>query len=376
MSISISRETAFKLIIVLFSALIFFLTASILIYTETIRFEWSNQILAKWNYDQSKTKANRILVLGDSQLTWWNLDHCLYEDIRHFSNDHDIGYVNASMGGFGPIEYLDRMKAISPGYKPNLVILFYYSGNDLTDVLYRRDQKPKRPDFPWWKQLTFTDDTFTEARKKNPFSKEPIVLQPKEKKEILQNYNFDWPAFKQAGIDSNIIAYAQNRLYHPGKIGREYVNPHILVMGSWKPNYLFDNLTIQSSESKIAWKSIEQKLDEILQLVHSIDAELKLVCIPSTVQVDESHHDFYRKITFNVEKKLTNAHTPQDNLAKWAAKSGIQYIDLLPTFKAHKNTADLYFENDDHLSEKGHIEAFKPVREEILLPFVQSIDKN
>lgn len=365
------KETVYKLIIAGGTIIVCLLLTAVLIITGIVKFSWTERLQAKWNYDQSKAKAKRILVLGDSQLSWWNLDHCLYEDLRRFCNEHHIGYVSSAKGGFGPIEYEDRMQAISPDYQPHLILLFYYAGNDLTDVLYRSSQRPKKSNFEWVKQLDFTDETFAEARKINPFSTDAPKLQAGQKEQILRNYDFDWETFKRKGVDSTIISYAQNRLYYPGKIGPEYVNPHLLVMGTWRPNYLYDNLAMRSPKSQACWQTIKQRLDNILSMAKAIDAQLKIVIIPATAQVDESHHDFYRKITFAVDEDLTSARAPQDYLSKWAAKSNVQCTDLLAPFKAHPQSHELYFENDDHLSEIGHQEAFKHLKREILQPWIQ-----
>ena len=330
--------------------------------------------MARWAYDEGKAKDKRILILGDSQLTWWNLDHCLFEDIRQFCKVHDVGYVNAAKGGNGPIEYLDRLQAIGPDYQPNLVILFYYAGNDLTDVMYRSNQRPKEPGLNWIKQLDFKDEDFAKAREVDAFSTNRPNLENDQKQEILRGYDFDWEEFVRKGIDSTMITYAKNRLYYPGKIGAEYVNPHILVMGSWKPNYLYDNNQMDSPESEAAWNVVEDKLDAIKAVTSEIGAELRLVCIPATVQVDSSHFDFYRKLTFRVGEDLIFARTPQDRLAKWADHKKIPFIDLLPNFQAYENTAALYFENDDHLSSQGHQEAFIRVKQEILEKFIGKVD--
>ncbi|MEL6970995.1 MAG: hypothetical protein AAFO02_12575 [Bacteroidota bacterium] len=374
MAISPKRELLFKLTIVTFFTFVFLLITATLIYTGVIRFNWSDQIMARWAYDEGKTKDQRILILGDSQLTWWNLDHCLFEDIRQFCKAHDLGYVNAAKGGNGPIEYLDRMQAIGPDYKPNLVILFYYAGNDLTDVMYRSNQRPKEPGLNWIKQLNFKDEDFAKAREVDAFSTKRPNLETDQKQEILRGYDFDWEEFARKGIDSTMIAYAKNRLYYPGKIGAEYVNPHILVMGSWKPDYLYDNNQMDSPESEAAWSVVANQLDAIKAVTSEIGAELRLVCIPSTVQVDSSHFDFYRKLTFRVGEALVSARAPQDRLTTWAALAKVPFVDLLPIFKAHPNPATLYFENDDHLSNEGHLEAYNRVRQEILEPFVRFDD--
>ncbi|MEO0877726.1 MAG: SGNH/GDSL hydrolase family protein, partial [Bacteroidota bacterium] len=68
--------------------------------------------------------------------------------------------------------------------------------------------------------------------------------------------------------------------------------------------------------------------------------------------------------------ELTSAQVPQDRLATWAARTKVPYIDLLPAFKAHPSPATLYFENDDHLSNEGHLEAYQWVRQKFLEPFL------
>lgn len=339
MQISKKRERVIKIAIIGFNILLFLIIASILIWFGKIRFEWSDQLILKYKYEKNKSKTERILVLGDSQLEKWPVKHCLYKDIKRYCNTNDIGYVNAAHHGFGPIEYKDQLAYIVSDYKPNLVILFYYVGNDLTDVMLRSDETPKKPTH---------DVVYIEGK-----------YEPK-KKGRQRRSTFDWDNIKYKDIDPTIIELAK----------KKSVNPHILEMGIWHPGFLFDNNTVSSIKSKYTWYKILQKFEDILTLTEQVNSELCIVAIPSTVQVDSSHFDFYRKITFKVSNELMYSNKPQNLLNDFAFASSIKYLDLLPHFKNYPNTSELYFENDDHLSETGHLLAFNLVKEEILTRFL------
>ena len=168
-----------------------------------------------------------------------------------------------------------------------------------------------------------------------------------------------------------MIRYAQNRVLNPNKIGPEYVNPHVLVMGTWQPDYLFDNNMIDSPASKNTWFKIIKIFEEIAKYASSTNTNLAIITIPSTVQVDSSHFDFYRKTLYNVSRELLTTDKPQQLLKEFTSKAEIPYLDLLPYFKKTPNTTALYFENDDHLSNEGHLLAYKLVEEQMLQPFIK-----
>jgi len=310
-------------------------------------------------------------VIGDSQIEKWPLEHCLHKDIENFCVDHNIGCVNAANHGFGPLEYRDRIMTIAPDYKPDMILIFYYAGNDLTDVMLRNDDIPRKPT----RKVTYIeskkDIEQKDENREYRFSSDQPVMSSEKKESKLNKSKFSWEKFRKLGMDSTIIQYAKNRVYFPNKIGPTFVNPHILVMGSWHNNYLFDNTMIESSGSKYTWFRILKIYEDILSYANSIKAEVCFVVIPSTIQVDDSHYDFYRKITFKVSDKLKNANKPQELHKEFAEASGINFLDLLPHFKNHSNTAELYFENDDHLSEKGHMYAYDLVEEKILIPLLK-----
>jgi hypothetical protein len=78
-----------------------------------------------------KTRNYRLLILGDSFILPRSL---LAKSLARDLADHNVSVLNAAISGTGPFEYLAEMKAVGVTFKPNVVLLSYYVGNDLTDV--------------------------------------------------------------------------------------------------------------------------------------------------------------------------------------------------------------------------------------------------
>ena len=84
------------------------------------------QIRGKVNHHRYK-----LLVIGDSFIVPKGLlGRLLSRDLGSF----DVAVLNAATSGTGPFEYLEEMKTVGTEFKPDVVLLSYYVGNDLTNV--------------------------------------------------------------------------------------------------------------------------------------------------------------------------------------------------------------------------------------------------
>jgi len=73
----------------------------------------------------------RLLILGDSFIrSGSQLDSELQSRLAAY----DVSVLNLAEGGTGPFEYLSAMRGAGAEFRPNVVLLSYYVGNDLTDV--------------------------------------------------------------------------------------------------------------------------------------------------------------------------------------------------------------------------------------------------
>ena len=160
-------------------------------------------------------------------------------------------------------------------------------------------------------------------------------------------------------VDSELIEFAKNRLRDPNNLGLRHINPFLLDLASWKPNSLYDNCALESIETNFGWYRSLQFFERIMEMADSISAKVGLVVIPHNVQIDTSQYDFYRRLKFRISDDLLFLNSPQHILYEFCKWNNIEYLDLLPYYKTHKPSAELYLPNDEHLSEAGQILAYE-----------------
>jgi hypothetical protein len=186
---------------------------------------------------------------------------------------------------------------------------------------------------------------------------------------VFDRDRFDWDAMLEHGIDPELVARASgaaNRSSSP----EERINPWLLDIAMRAPRYLLDNILMDTECNRVAWLRTAEFLAGIFDVARAAGAEVQLIAIPASVQIDRSHFDFYRRISLEVDDRLLESRHPQELLAALCARRGIRMLDLLPRFERHPDTGSLYWPMDAHFSEAGHRLAFQIVREEILEPWI------
>jgi hypothetical protein len=390
MKISRSKKALFTFALTVLGMLTVLAILCAFVLLGLVRFEWTDRFRKERQYERAKNKSRRILVIGDSFLAWWPVEHCLSKEIEKFCADRNIGLLNTAYGGFGPYEYKDQLETVGPEFMPGLVLLFYYVGNDLTDVQYRPNELPLRPEIQIGMQFDSYVDSIDAHRVAtlNSFSPRQmpsgashgwaqIVAELFEERAFAAStsatYDFDWQKMADHGIDPQLIEWAQNRIQHPNRIGEEFVNPWLLNLALTSPTYLKDNVLMETPENKAAWNKVHDLLLRIRDKSRTLRTELCIIAIPSTVQVDKSHFSFYKKATFEVDERLSTSTKPQQLLADFCRDSDVEYIDLLPAFKAYPEPSRLYWKSDDHLSDAGHQLAFETLRRRFLDQWAEKI---
>ena len=287
--------------------------------------------------EASSEKDLRVLVLGDSFVSHWNIEHHLKADLNAYAAQRDIGLINVGKYGDGPVQYFFAMRDLFAQLDPGLVLLFYNVGNDLTDVQY-------------------SPGTLVSACK-------PTPLKPPD------GPKFDWNEMLEHGIDPELVEMARLVANQPNA-GHERINPWMLRLAVRAPHYVSDNLLIENECNQAAWRHTEGLLSAMFETAHKAGADFHVVAIPESVQVDRSHFDLYRRLTFDVADVLLGSNRPQELLRRLCERHGVAMTDLLPRFEGHSDSASLYWPYDAHFSEAGHQFTFEIVREEILDPWV------
>ncbi len=266
----------------------------------------------------------KILTLGDSFLTGWGgegLSEFLAEDLKPYG----IQILNTAEAGNGPVDYLAAMKAYAPSFKPDLVLLFYYAGNDLTAVQYadsRRNQFKKYAK-PW-------------------LMKSQLFYFLKEKRKQLFERRISYDAIQQAGVNKENILAAQKR----------EINPWLLDLARERKNFVLDNALMETPDNMRTWSEIQGLLNEMHRASTKMHAQFMIVIIPHTVQVNRSHFDFYQKIKINMDDRTLTSDKPQALLKSFCEESQIACLDLLPFLRAESQN-EFYRNKDDHFNRAG-----------------------
>ena len=90
---------------------------------------------------------HKLLILGDSFMVKQakvKFD-LLGKSLAQNLGTYDIAVFNAATSGTGPFEYLAEMKQVGVDFKPDIVLLSYYIGNDLTNIQNNPQFNPDKP---------------------------------------------------------------------------------------------------------------------------------------------------------------------------------------------------------------------------------------
>ena len=275
--------------------------------------------------DTKTPRRHRLLILGDSFIyQGGELSKLL---VRRLTRRH-VHIVNLAVGGMGPIHYLRELEAHGARFRPEIILVSYYVGNDLTDVQYRPylsvERGPGRLSsvlghFYLYHAIKACLDTWTQR-------------------------SYDWDAMRKIGIEEELIRLAQTT---------KTPNPGLLRVGVEKPRYLLDNLLMETDENEQAWQTVQRALIRIQEISRQLDARLAIVVFPGTLQVSASHAPFYRRMKLLVDEGIVGTDRPQARLRAFCAARQIPCLDLLPVLRAHAQEP-LYRDLDDHLNDTGN----------------------
>ncbi|HMB71778.1 MAG TPA: hypothetical protein VKU85_20875 [bacterium] len=282
---------------------------------------------------------SRVLVLGDSFiLPYWDLGKALAASLA----EQDVAVHNAAISGTGPFEYLDTLKRELQRASADVVLLSYYAGNDLTDV----KNHPR----------TTGDDAGAIAI--NRAASRPVLRHLYSYhwlRAVVQMWRarrFDAAGAAAAGVDPELIEDARQLR----------INPYLLQLARNDPGHFLDNVLMEGEQNELAWRRVRELILEMDDVCRANGAGLAIVIFPHSIQVNRSHFDFFRSMTFAMDDGTLDSTRPQDLMRELCTERGIPLLDLLPVLEEHSEE-ELYLEKDDHLNPAGNALAAEHILE-------------
>ena len=297
-------------------------------------------------YPWNRPAGFRILGLGDSFAFGFGVeeDDTYLARLERALTDRQVEVINAGLAGMGPDNEVRLLAADGQGLRPDLVLLGFFVGNDLMDVLtgpHRTRLSDGAPTLPdgflerWYRPLR---QGRMESR---PLARSPTSLRlPIPFKGFLRRNSHAY-RFLAGRVGRLRMAWQAPRDRAPAAEFNPF-QPEAFCLRAYPPE--FDQ----------AWTLTRAALDEMKAWCDAHGSRLAIVAIPTEAQVYPARWAEVRR-RYDLREEDFDLEKPQRLLTAFAAERGIPFIDLLPALRTASGTGGpLYFETDIHWTARGH----------------------
>jgi lysophospholipase L1-like esterase len=316
----------------------------------------------------------RIVVLGDSFVAGYGVadEHLLtklmQEELKkeHGSDQgqtarrvSSVEVVNVGRTGTSTIRELDLYEHVGRRFQPDLVILAYYLGNDLAEVVQEHTRAELAAWHPegWARRLAFTafPNLYLELAMIRQSRRLQRDFTPRDPSEITADLRSEAVA---RGFDPQAAVARYEALPQDirNAVAAGILSEQRIVDACIEPDRLERALDANAPRAVEAWGRTVAHLDKLHQSVLRDQAQLAIVAIPAPFQVDRRSLDFHRALGYHVhESWLEGLADTSGALADWAKQKNVPLLDLTDQFR-HAATP-LYFIEDVHFTPAGNTAA-------------------
>ncbi|MFN0071151.1 MAG: GDSL-type esterase/lipase family protein [Chloroflexota bacterium] len=320
----------------------------------TVRVEINSRGLRERELAYDKpANVRRVLVLGDSFVEGAQVvtEHLLTRRLEALLTErtglpHEV--INAGVAAWGTDQEYLFLQREALRYQPDLLVVLFYSGNDVTNnsnKIKRTAGQPRKPYF----ELTATGEL------------RPQAFVPR--------------APREDDVDEQLrrssLVYAL--LHGPAIQGMKALQPPSQsdVRGDESPEgqLVRHELPIFAEQSNArwneAWKVTEALLIAMRRIADAHDTPLLLVNAPTKWEIYPADWDEIRQRN-GLPMSGWNLNTPGRRLAEIAERGGIEYLDLRPRLQHAASGPRLYYSHDIHWTAHGHATAAHAIAETLL----------
>jgi len=287
---------------------------------------------------EKPSNTSRVLLLGDSFAVGVVPYH------KHFFRLLESGvhqkynaspsryeFINLGIGCIGPAIEKRVLELEGIKYKPDVILLTFYIGNDFTDDEPREDAYTKQINgllesfrLPAWALESRIISLTTNLAIRLTKGRQLASYEPPEKSNILGVYT----GGDQVNHYDPFRPVLSDQEYHDGvrrDIGIYYHSGY---------NNLF---------------RVQQNILLISELALTQKAKLLVIVIPAEIQINIK---LQKEILLQEDgsTETVDIRLPQKTIISFLESNNISYIDMLPIFENNQNPASLYQSNDGHLN--------------------------
>ncbi len=317
---------------------------------------------------QKPDGARRIIVVGDSFVAGNGVadDHVfttrlaeLFQDSSRAVNRQSVNpieVVNLGRAGTSTVRELDLYESFGRRFHPDVVILAYFLGNDLAEIMHEHTRSELESFHP---QGVLRRATYALAP--NCYLHLAMWrLSTRAKQEISATSE------QQQETDVRIEAAAQGR--SPEDAVKRYralpeairkcvaagdLSERRIIDACVDPESLVLALDPADAEFHPAWSRTEDHLQFLQRAVTQDGARLVMVAIPAPFQIERRSLEFHRDLGYAVRDEWLHSEPRVARaLGDWAERNGVPCLNL--TDDLRRSNGPLYFVEDSHFTPAGH----------------------
>lgn len=299
----------------------------------------SNKLRDK-NYDYGKPDGiKRIVVLGDSFTEGAQVEENeRFSEVLESRLLKNVQIINTGVSGYGNDQELLFLKNEGMKYNPDIVLVAFCIGNDVTDNMQNVttwDPSQGRPVF------ILNDNELTLTNVPVPQKKENVTSFLRFKRYMARH-------FHSYSFISTRISMNHNLLNFFKKIG---IAGAIRENPPRKPDLYSSTYTPKLHHG---WNLTKAILKEIYVVAKENNSKTLIVLVPNKEQVYKENWDGIKRY-YSLNDQNYNLSKPNDVLVEFGKECDIPVLDILPEFREHaKNGEQLYFKIDGHWNVNGH----------------------
>lgn len=267
-----------------------------------------------------------------------------------------IEVLNLGLTGISTVRALDLYETTGRRFHPDLVILAYYLGNDLTGVV----QEQTRGEFAAWKPKGFlrrcayavSPNLYLEWKIRHPGT--TVLGQILRDQSATAFPDALYELASAAGYDADLVARRYQAI--PATIRKRIesgqLSEHRALLACLDPTAQRQSIFPTAEFLATAWPRTAAHLDLLRSVAERDGAKFVLTIIPTACQIDPAALEFNRQLGYVVDTRwLTEECTTTRALMDWAKSNEVPALDLTKSFRESK--AKLYFTEDTHLTPVG-----------------------
>jgi hypothetical protein len=289
--------------------------------------------------------VTRILVLGDSMTAAIQVPladtfvKVVEEQLRDAFPTSRFEVINAGVIGYGTTNELLFFRDEGYKYEPDIVLLAFFTGNDVTDNV----QAPL---------FELKDGTLTELSVSYPSTR---LLAPWERPGgFLRNTrNFLYTHSRLYSVSIELLVYTAIQRWPP--LLNWLVNAGMVEVT--RPAMNLGNIYAFLNPAPEAWTMTEALVTDLQCQVEAHDAQLVVAILPDESEVDEERWQVVLESCPELREKQTRVlERSTERIANFLEDQGIDYVQLVPALRdyARESGDSLYYRYDGHFTPTGH----------------------